>query len=74
MVACLGKVLGKNLEEIKDDYHTYAGLKARALDEQFIEQFDERSVLWLARKQGWATIEEPRLPMPSFTQSPRQAA
>lgn len=74
VVACLGKVLGRNLSQIKEDYHTYAGIKARALDEQFMEAFDERSVLWMARFQGWVPDDEPRSPLSSRTQSPRQAA
>ncbi|OJD29934.1 tyrosine-protein phosphatase siw14 [Diplodia corticola] len=74
VVACLGKVLGKSKKQIKEDYHTYAAEKARAFDEQFVESFDERSVLWMARFHGWASDNEPRSPLPTPARSPRQAA
>lgn len=74
VVACFGKVLGKSNKQIKEDYHTYAAEKARVLDEQFMDGFDERSVLWMARFQGWVPDDEPRSPLCTRTQSPRQAA
>jgi tyrosine-protein phosphatase SIW14 len=43
----------KESEEIFQEYHDYADLKARILDEAFIEQFNENTVLWMARKYGW---------------------
>ncbi|KAL1636432.1 tyrosine-protein phosphatase siw14 [Diplodia intermedia] len=74
VVACLGKVLGRSKKQIKEEYQTYAAEKARAFDEQFVDGFDERSVLWLARFQGWVPDDEPRSPLPTPTHSPRQAA
>ncbi|KAB2574886.1 Protein-tyrosine phosphatase SIW14-like protein [Lasiodiplodia theobromae] len=74
VVACFEKVLGKSNKQIKEDYHTYAAEKARVLDEQFMDGFDERSVLWMARFQGWVPDDEPRSPLCTRTQSPRQAA
>ncbi|KAK8177189.1 tyrosine-protein phosphatase SIW14 [Phyllosticta citrichinensis] len=60
VVACLDKVLAKPLKEAKDTYHTYADPKAREMDEKFIDGFDERSILWLARAQGFVPDDEPR--------------
>ncbi|KAK7732753.1 tyrosine-protein phosphatase siw14 [Botryosphaeria dothidea] len=74
VVACMEKVLGKNMQQIKEEYHTYAAEKARVLDEQFIDEFDERALLWMARFQGWVPDDEPRSPLPLRTQSPRQPA
>ncbi|KAH7030520.1 tyrosine phosphatase family-domain-containing protein [Macrophomina phaseolina] len=74
VVACMEKVLGKDARQIKEEYHTYAAEKARALDEQFMDSFDERALLWMARFQGWVPDDEPRSPLPSRTQSPRQPA
>lgn len=74
VVACMEKVLGKNMQQIKEEYHTYAAEKARVLDEQFMDEFDERALLWMARFQGWVPDDEPRSPLPLCTQSPRQPA
>jgi tyrosine-protein phosphatase SIW14 len=52
VVACFRKVLGESMESILHEYHTYAGKKARQLDEEFITGFDERALLWMARENG----------------------
>ncbi|KAJ4365235.1 tyrosine-protein phosphatase siw14 [Neocucurbitaria cava] len=52
-VACFRRILGIDMDAIRDEYHTYAGLKARFLDEVFFENFDLNSVMWMARKEGW---------------------
>lgn len=62
------------MQQIKEEYHTYAAEKARVLDEQFMDEFDERALLWMARFQGWVPDDEPRSPLPLCTQSPRQPA
>ena len=52
------------MRAIKDDYHIYAGAKARPLDEQFLDSFDAHAVAWFARLQGWLLDEGPRSPGP----------
>lgn len=47
------------MEAIIAEYRHYAGTKARSLDERFIELFDERAMLWLARSQAFVPIPEP---------------
>ncbi|KAF2085867.1 protein-tyrosine phosphatase, partial [Saccharata proteae CBS 121410] len=53
VTGCLRKVLGDNLKTVYEEYHTYADPKARIFDEHFMGSFDERTVLWLAREQGF---------------------
>ncbi|KAK7512170.1 tyrosine phosphatase family-domain-containing protein [Phyllosticta citricarpa] len=60
VVACLDKVLGKSMKTVKGTYSTYAWPKERELDYKFIDEFDERSVLWLARLQDFIPDDEPR--------------
>jgi len=59
LVACLRKIQGEGLGFALHEYHTYAGSKARSLDEVFIKGFDERTLLWLARENGFLPIDEP---------------
>ncbi|KAF2848910.1 tyrosine-protein phosphatase-like protein SIW14 [Plenodomus tracheiphilus IPT5] len=57
-VAVLRRIFGKmNLDAIREEYHTYAGVKARFLDEVFFENFDLNLVMWMARQEGWAAPE-----------------
>ncbi|KIW05173.1 hypothetical protein, variant [Verruconis gallopava] len=65
VVACFRKVLGADLDSILHEYHTYAGRKARVLDQDFIRSFDERALLWLARENGYLSDDEPRSESPS---------
>jgi protein tyrosine/serine phosphatase len=67
VVACFRKVLGDSMQSILHEYHTYAGVKARALDEQFIKGFDERALLWLARENGFLPQDEPVADSPGVT-------
>ncbi|KAF2200448.1 hypothetical protein GQ43DRAFT_472714 [Delitschia confertaspora ATCC 74209] len=53
VVGCFRKVQAEPLDTIFGEYHTYADPKARILDECFIEIFDDRTVLWMARKHNW---------------------
>lgn len=46
-------VSGEEDDDVFDEYHAYAGAKARLLDEAFIEQFNENTVLWMARRYNW---------------------
>jgi hypothetical protein len=41
------------LSSIFQEYRDHSDLKARLLDEQFIDLFDERSLLKLARQENW---------------------
>lgn len=52
-IACFRRILGLDPETIRDEYHTYAGVKARFMDEVFFESFDLNSVMWIARQEGW---------------------
>jgi len=51
--------LGWDLCDILEEYHHYAAAKARPLDERYLELFDERSMLWMARKNGLLPPDEP---------------
>jgi tyrosine-protein phosphatase SIW14 len=65
-VACLRKIQGEGNRSALHEYHTYAGSKARSLDETFIRSFDERSLLWLARENGLLYPDEPTIDSPSL--------
>lgn len=52
-VACFRRILGLDLDTVRDEYHTYAGVKARFLDEVFFENFDLNLVMATARQEGW---------------------
>ncbi|KAJ4333818.1 tyrosine-protein phosphatase siw14 [Didymella glomerata] len=53
-IACFRRICGLDMEAIREEYHTYAGKKARFLDEVFFENFDLNLVMWMARQEGWA--------------------
>jgi hypothetical protein len=40
LIACLRKMQGWSLQSALEEYRDYAGSKARALDEQYIDQFN----------------------------------
>lgn len=52
-IACFRRILGLGMDVVRDEYHTYAGVKARFLDEVFFENFDLNLVMWMARQEGW---------------------
>lgn len=56
-VACFRRILGMEFNAIVDEYHTYAGAKARFMDEVFFENFDLNPVMWMARQEGWVAPE-----------------
>jgi tyrosine-protein phosphatase SIW14 len=56
-VACFRRIIGNDISSIVDDYHTYAGVKARFMDEVFFEGFDLNNVMWMARQEGWVAPE-----------------
>jgi tyrosine-protein phosphatase SIW14 len=74
VVACFRKVLGDAMDSIIHEYHTYAGKKARALDEQFIHGFDERALTWMAREHGFLEQDEPKTESPAASASLQPAS
>lgn len=68
-IACFRRILDTKMEEIREEYHTYAGVKARFLDEVFFENFDLNLVMWAARQEGWVNSKLP-LTLPSPPASP----
>jgi tyrosine-protein phosphatase SIW14 len=67
-VACFRKIIGLDIDAIREEYHTYAGAKARFWDEIFFENFDLNAVMWIARQEGWVMPEvEIALPSPPFS-------
>jgi tyrosine-protein phosphatase SIW14 len=56
-VACFRRICGFDMETIREEYHTYAGKKARFLDEVFFENFDLNLVMWMARQEKWAAAK-----------------
>ena len=53
-IACFRRICGLDMDTIREEYHTYAGKKARFLDEVFFENFDLHLVMWMARQERWA--------------------
>lgn len=53
-IACFRRICGLDMDTIREEYHTYAGKKARFLDEVFFENFDLNLVMWMARQEKWA--------------------
>lgn len=51
--------MGWELAAVFQEYHHYADPKARVLDERYLELFDERAMLWLARENGFLPTFEP---------------
>ncbi|KAF2834001.1 hypothetical protein CC86DRAFT_365744 [Ophiobolus disseminans] len=68
-VACFKRIIGYELDDIVNDYHVYAGAKARFLDEVFFESFDLNNVMWAARQEGWVAPQID-IPPPSPPVSP----
>ena len=56
VVGCLRKLQMWALSSIFQEYRDHSDPKARLLDEQFIDLFDERSLLKLARQENWIPI------------------
>lgn len=47
------------MERVCEEYRRYAGIKARVLDERFMDLFDERALFWLARQYAVPKDSEP---------------
>jgi tyrosine-protein phosphatase SIW14 len=72
-VACFRRIIGVDFNAYVDEYHTYAGAKARVMDEVFFENFDLNNVMWMARQEGWVAPEKevtPPSPPVSVKSSP----
>lgn len=63
-VACFRRILGIDLDSIREEYHTYAGMKARFLDEVFFENYDLNLVMWNALQEKWVPSLEGVPPSP----------
>ena len=61
IVGCLRKVQGESMAEVINEYHAYADPKARRLDENFIRDFDERSLLPFDQNNSYLPVDEPSL-------------
>ncbi|RMZ66040.1 tyrosine phosphatase family [Pyrenophora seminiperda CCB06] len=71
-IASFRRILGVDPETVREEYHTYAGPKARFLDEVFFENFDLNLVMWIARQEGWVAPQidiAPPTPPASITSS-----
>ncbi|KAH7085010.1 tyrosine phosphatase family-domain-containing protein [Paraphoma chrysanthemicola] len=66
-VACFRRILDAPMDEIIDEYHFYAGAKARLMDEVFFEGFDLNLVMWMARQEGWVAPEQETAPASRFS-------
>jgi tyrosine-protein phosphatase SIW14 len=67
-IACLRRITGMDFGSIVDEYHTYAGVKARLMDEVFFENFNLNNVMWMARQEGWVAPEvQIALPSPPLS-------
>lgn len=56
-VACFRRILDQPMDDIIDEYHSFAGAKARLMDEVFFEGFDLNLVMWMARQEGWVVTQ-----------------
>ncbi|KAH6639346.1 tyrosine-protein phosphatase SIW14 [Boeremia exigua] len=74
-IACFRRICGLDLDTVREEYHTYAGKKARFLDEVFFETFDLNLVMWMARQEKWvAAVGVAAPPSPPATPVMRVAA
>lgn len=56
VVGCIRRMQNWNLMMVFDEYRRFAAPKQRALDQQFIELFDDSEVRAYAEEQGWLPI------------------
>jgi len=52
-VACFRRILRFDMDTIREEYHTYAGRKARFMDELFYETYDINPLVCWAEGCGW---------------------
>ena len=70
-IALFRRILGLDMDAVRDEYHTYAGKKARFLDEVFFENFDLNLVMWMARQEQWAGALAAEIAPPSPPATPK---
>jgi tyrosine-protein phosphatase SIW14 len=70
-IALFRRILGLDMDAVRDEYHTYAGKKARFLDEVLFENFDLNLVMWMARKEQWAGALASEVAPPSPPATPK---
>ncbi|QLG72486.1 hypothetical protein HG535_0D01940 [Zygotorulaspora mrakii] len=57
LIGCIRKLQNWSLTMIFDEYRRFAFPKARALDQQFIEMYDDKEIITLANKKNWLPIQ-----------------
>jgi tyrosine-protein phosphatase SIW14 len=70
-IALFRRILGLDMDAVREEYHTYAGKKARFLDEVFFETFDLNAVMWMARQERWASALDTKITPPSPPATPK---
>ena len=57
LVGCIRKLQNWSLTMIFDEYRRFAFPKARALDQQFIELYDDEEIKRIASERGWLPLQ-----------------
>ena len=57
LVGCIRKLQNWSLTMIFDEYRRFAFPKARALDQQFIEMYDDEEIKKIASEKGWLPLK-----------------
>lgn len=57
LIGCIRKLQNWSLTMIFDEYRRFAFPKARALDQQFIEMYNDREIITFANKENWLPIK-----------------
>lgn len=57
LVGCIRKLQNWSLTMIFDEYRRFAFPKARALDQQFIEMYEDEEIKTIAYEKGWLPLE-----------------
>lgn len=57
LVGCIRKLQNWSLTMIFDEYRRFAFPKARALDQQFIEMYNDNEIIRIAQKNNWLPIQ-----------------
>ncbi|CDO94575.1 unnamed protein product [Kluyveromyces dobzhanskii CBS 2104] len=57
LVGCIRKLQNWSLTMIFDEYRRFAFPKVRALDQQFIELYDDTGIIKLATENNWLSVE-----------------
>ena len=57
LVGCIRKLQNWSLSMIFDEYRRFAFPKVRALDQQFIELYDDTEIIKMASDRNWLSVE-----------------